>query len=30
MNLDIEKILKKYQKYDGYYVYETNRTDLSV
>ncbi len=29
MNLDIEKIQED-QKYDGYYVYETNRTDLSV
>ncbi len=27
--LDIEKIQED-QKYDGYYVYETNRTDLSV
>nr|WP_307929330.1 hypothetical protein [Mycoplasmopsis bovis] len=27
--LDIEKIQED-QKYDGYYVYETNRTDLSL
>ncbi len=30
MKLDIEKILKKIKNMIGYYVYETNRTDLSV